>query len=290
MEICEDGTAGRYYVAMDDLPAGNIVLSAAPTAAVLSDSQLKTHCSCCFKPCPEEKSECKACKMVRFCDECRGGRPREVALHDGEECAGIASLFASKDLKVEESRTLRLFMRLLLLRARQGNDEEDGDEEEDQEDEDRMPRFGDLEELCCNVEDMPEARLAFFHTIVKQAKFILSSSARIGMDEGVKLLARVYCNAHEILNPDGSDVDLGFGIFVPACLFNHSCDPNCVWFVNNDGDLTVRTLKPVSAGEALTITYWDLHEVTAVRRRRLEEEFHFRCLCSRCSHPNPPEV
>ena len=58
------------------------------------------------------------------------------------------------------------------------------------------------------------------------------------MDEGVNLLASVYCNAHEILNPDGSDVDLGFGIFVRACLFNHSCDPNCVWFVGQEPPAT----------------------------------------------------
>lgn len=76
---------------------------------------------------------------------------------------------------------------------------------------------------------------------------------------------------------DGSDVDLGFGVFVKACLFNHSCDPNCLWFVGNDGSLTIRTVRRVAAGEVLSIAYWDLHEGTALRRAKLSEEFHFLC-------------
>ena len=170
MEIREDPVAGRYYVAAQDLPAGSIVLSARPTAAALSDSQLKTHCSCCFQPCSDD-GECDGCRAVRFCKDCRDGRVEEVALHSPAECECLKTLFSTADLKVEESRTLRLFMRLLLLRAFPSYVEPVAEvvvaaEEEEEED---FPRFRDLEELCCNSEDMPESRLTFFHNIVKQA-------------------------------------------------------------------------------------------------------------------------
>ena len=168
MEIQEDPVAGRYYVAAQDLPAGSIVLSARPTAAALSDSQLKTHCSCCFQPCSDD-GECDGCRAVRFCKDCRDGRVEEVALHSPAECECLKTLFSTADLKVEESRTLRLFIRLLLLRAESRDDADDEDEEEEEEEEEDFPRFRDLEELCCNSEDMPESRLTFFHNIVKQA-------------------------------------------------------------------------------------------------------------------------
>ena len=45
----EDGM-GRYFVAKQALSAGQVVLQAKPTAAVLSDAFLASHCSGCFHP------------------------------------------------------------------------------------------------------------------------------------------------------------------------------------------------------------------------------------------------
>lgn len=137
LEVREDIGMGRYFVAAKPLSAGQLVLQAAPTAAALSDAFLDSHCSGCFRPTQAEA--CACCRKMRFCDTCtRSGVQHHgvphVQLH-AIECEGISSLFSDTKessqkyyrffnfgdgdggWKVYESRTVRLFMRLLVLRA-----------------------------------------------------------------------------------------------------------------------------------------------------------------------------
>jgi hypothetical protein len=63
--------------------------------------------------------------------------------------------------------------------------------------------------LCDNTSEMPETLLQTFANIAKQTRFLLPAACRVSVEEGVELVARIYCNAHELLNPDGSDLDMG---------------------------------------------------------------------------------
>lgn len=71
---------------------------------------------------------------------------------------------------------------------------------------------------------------------------------------------------------------------------NHSCAPNCTCITLNRGDAerAFVTLRPVVAGEELTLSYLpSAMEVmgTVVRRRHLWLSRGFLCRCDRCSQP-----
>jgi hypothetical protein len=80
--------------------------------------------------------------------------------------------------------------------------------------------------------------------------------------------------------------DYGAGLFEVACHMAHSCRPNCTWFTSQDGtEKIVRVLRPIKAGEALTVDYlgkeFNTKPVEA-RRWRLLSTKNFLCKCERC--------
>ena len=50
-------------------------------------------------------------------------------------------------------------------------------------------------------------------------------------------------------------------------------------------DMQVRAIRPVAAGEQLTVAYINLMEPRSIRARLLMESKHFSCACERCSAP-----
>eukprot|EP00931_Biecheleriopsis_adriatica_P093817 TRINITY_DN67538_c0_g1_i1.p1 TRINITY_DN67538_c0_g1~~TRINITY_DN67538_c0_g1_i1.p1 ORF type:complete len:501 (+),score=131.08 TRINITY_DN67538_c0_g1_i1:25-1527(+) len=71
-------------------------------------------------------------------------------------------------------------------------------------------------------------------------------------------------------------------VFPTLARANHSCAPNCL----ADGDLgTLRAMRPVAAGEELTVSYLDdaaLLMAREARRKELQEHWEFHCACKRC--------
>lgn len=87
-------------------------------------------------------------------------------------------------------------------------------------------------------------------------------------------------------------VTAGKGLYVVAALLNHSCDPNCFLSVLHNPQgcssrVVVRAIRPIAAGEELTIAYdaavtkYKLHSVS-LRRRALCERYGFTCRCRLC--------
>ena len=65
----------------------------------------------------------------------------------------------------------------------------------------------------------------------------------------------------------------------------HSCAPSCrVEFAGvADGSIiSLRTLREVREGEALSISYVEMEWPTAERRAVLELQYGFQCVCERC--------
>ena len=69
-----------------------------------------------------------------------------------------------------------------------------------------------------------------------------------------------------------------------AALLNHSCEPNCWADTNAQAfpTLSLRTWRPVKAGEMLTITYVDGTLPVDGRQERLRSQYLFTCACSLC--------
>lgn len=108
--------------------------------------------------------------------------------------------------------------------------------------------------------------------------------ARIGAtpDDLAEACARVDANAFALGAATDPSERLGMAVAPRAALFNHSCAPNCL--VSNDGPVySVRALRPIEPGEALTVTYVGLYETRAARRAELLDDHLFVCGCGRCT-------
>ncbi|ELR05438.1 hypothetical protein GMDG_01733 [Pseudogymnoascus destructans 20631-21] len=89
-----------------------------------------------------------------------------------------------------------------------------------------------------------------------------------------KVLTNVMCINHQEGSP-GITLDL-VGSFV-----NHSCDPNAFVFFEGS-QLRMRSLKPINAGDEITLTYTELREGVLMRKRKLHRGYSFFCRCNRC--------
>eukprot|EP00747_Dinoflagellata_sp_TGD_P179204 gnl/TRDRNA2_/TRDRNA2_29629_c0_seq1.p1 gnl/TRDRNA2_/TRDRNA2_29629_c0~~gnl/TRDRNA2_/TRDRNA2_29629_c0_seq1.p1 ORF type:complete len:448 (-),score=72.32 gnl/TRDRNA2_/TRDRNA2_29629_c0_seq1:46-1353(-) len=74
-------------------------------------------------------------------------------------------------------------------------------------------------------------------------------------------------------------------LFGTICKANHSCAPNGAVTVLDEGPGKLVCLRPISAGEEITVTYLNPAELAApwkFRQSRLFASWEFRCQCSRC--------
>ncbi|XP_073783522.1 histone-lysine N-methyltransferase SMYD3 isoform X2 [Danio rerio] len=65
-------------------------------------------------------------------------------------------------------------------------------------------------------------------------------------------------------------------------LLNHDCQPNCIMMFEGKR-LTLRAVRVIRSAEELTISYTDILAPSKDRRSQLQEQYHFRCECKRCS-------
>lgn len=72
-------------------------------------------------------------------------------------------------------------------------------------------------------------------------------------------------------------------------LINHSCDPNCV-AVFDGLRCAIRSIRPIAAGEEITIPYIEIGDETSVRQKELKDAFFFKCNCSRCEAQLPGKL
>jgi hypothetical protein len=78
------------------------------------------------------------------------------------------------------------------------------------------------------------------------------------------------------------------GIFVLACRLNHSCKPNARYFWRQDlGRELVFAIRPIAAGEEVTVQYTQGYLPRAERRLVLRAGFNFMCACVACVHASP---
>lgn len=79
------------------------------------------------------------------------------------------------------------------------------------------------------------------------------------------------------------------GVYPTICLINHSCFPNShnSWNTNAEHE-TIHAIRPIKAGEEITISY-DRGGPSTGRKAFLKEAFGFNCNCSGCSLP-PAEL
>lgn len=78
---------------------------------------------------------------------------------------------------------------------------------------------------------------------------------------------------------------------VLSSMMEHSCSPSAMVTVGAEGGgslLSLRTLRAVSEGEALSVSYVVAYQPTAARRQQLRLQHGFSCGCARCA--SEPEL
>ena len=108
-----------------------------------------------------------------------------------------------------------------------------------------------------------------------------SSSAPPAVGLAAELLATIAVNAHTVC--DEELAELGIGIYPLAALTNHDCDPSAAQTFGAGAELTLRALRALAPGDAVTIGYIDLAATTAARRKALRDSYLFECRCARCA-------
>ena len=74
---------------------------------------------------------------------------------------------------------------------------------------------------------------------------------------------------------------IGIAIFVPTSFFPHSCEPNLFLSVVGRKQ-EVRVLRPVPAGQQLTVAYVPYDCSFEIRRQNLLSRYSLTCKCPRC--------
>ena len=91
-------------------------------------------------------------------------------------------------------------------------------------------------------------------------------------------------NAHTITS--FSQSPLGIAIDTTLAILNHSCVPNTT-VIYSGLRLDLRSIQRINKGEELTISYIDISDFTAYRKRELRQRYYFDCHCLRCQTPDP---
>jgi hypothetical protein len=100
-------------------------------------------------------------------------------------------------------------------------------------------------------------------------------------EQCVDVICTLVCNLFTIA--DDFQNEAGVGCYPYAAMLNHSCEPNCVQRFDAEAGIVIRTVRDVSVGEELCISYTDTGMPTWYRQQELLQSYHFHCQCARCS-------
>lgn len=90
-------------------------------------------------------------------------------------------------------------------------------------------------------------------------------------------------SASSAFNSSPVPISTGLGFFEKASKFQHSCIPSCVYYMNEEHKLCIRSAYNIPENANLTISYTlDLYQPTFKRKSIMNSPKVFACMCSRC--------
>ncbi|KAJ0002217.1 hypothetical protein NQD34_002013 [Periophthalmus magnuspinnatus] len=258
---------GNGLRATASIRRGELVYSADPLAACVSLKQSKNTCHHCFSR-HETLLRCSQCKMAHYCNiTCQ---KQAWPVHKSE-CKCLRSI-----LPRIPTDSVRLAARIIfaLCTTSKGSSEE----------------LYSLEEHESHLSSMSEQKKEGLSQLASMLQLYLqqelptldqaSSSLPPSCRDPLCLMGKVICNCFTI--SDGELQEIGVGLYPSLSLLNHDCGPNCV-MVFEGTKLHLRAVKDIKSSDELTVSYIDSLELVDVRRKQLEEQYHFTCTCHRCN-------
>ncbi|XP_072320858.1 histone-lysine N-methyltransferase SMYD3 [Eucyclogobius newberryi] len=258
---------GHGLRATAGISRGALVVSAEPLAACVSLKHTQHACHHCFSR-HKTLLRCSQCKMTRYCNmTCQ---KKAWPVHKSE-CKCLKRI-----LPRIPTDSVRLAARIIFAScvSTKGNSEE----------------LYTLEEHESHLSSISEQKKEGLSQLASMLQLYLqqevpaldqvASSLPPFCQDPLCLMGKVTCNCFTI--SDGELQEIGVGLYPSLSLLNHDCGPNCV-MVFEGTKLNLRAVKDIKPGDELTVSYIDSLELTEVRRKQLEEQYHFTCSCQRCN-------
>ena len=263
VERVAGGGGQRRLVAAQRIARGQVSLVEEPYAAVLCGAHVQQRCDRTFEPnssgaalavCPQGRVTRYSSRAAQRAAQREGyGRPEAVALRS---CATTALPPAS----------VRLAARILWRANAEGTG--------------AIAREPSLPPAVALLHHHACADVAAAAAIASAAHAVLAlytsgfgaaeaaaraaatddaSAARRGAELrlAVRLLARLASNAHTVTAARETDASIGLALYLTAAMVNHSCSPNSVQLFRGRS-IVLRAVRPIEAGEEITISYCDL--------------------------------
>jgi len=274
---------GRFLLASDDMKAGDPVISSFPYCYAVCDDVKESVCQYCFEEILEEESgtkpelpiRCPGCHQVWYCsDKCKKMDEDQHRY----ECKTMDAFFNNIDWDDPGNRTeIRLFCRTLSRRNLEV-------------DKVKLPEnhyylshnpvnFEDFMKLISS-RDQEQSLLTSLLEIVQYIKGLDSWLSGLEDDLLLDVVLKTRNNMFNIFK--SSTVSLGWGVYIEASLFNHSCQPNvCLFRKHVTPEFYFVALHDIPKGCEINVTYLGYGELEA-RQTHLKEHYFFDCDCIRC--------
>ena len=310
----EADSVGRRAIARVELSPGTLIIREQASPAVLHRAFQHKLCASCYdtlydgsdgavgsqQPQQVKVRGCRACECVMYCSvECM---MRHSDVHR-DECKVLRELDRLSDESRVNVDLLRAALAYCVMRRGAGSDE--AEEEQEQEGEatetkeqrttaaadglradDFRPDWQDVDELVDNLDAVAAVDLQRMQAAASLLLSLLPPRLHLPAASLVSFMSRVNNNSHAMsaasASVSSSSPHVGFGLFPLCSILNHSCYPNCL-YTSHGQQLVMRVIRPVRAGEELTVNYIGLYASLLQRRRELRESKKFTCECRRCA-------
>lgn len=232
--------------------------------------------SLCLSSCKLQR--CSRCKVKFYCSKTCQSEDWSSG-HKLGECAVYAKDLSKFNGRLINLDTPRLLLRLSLLLTKRPDQ---GIKAKGTNLNDGSPRS--YNSLMDHKENLlkDKNRIEIYEEMV-----YLFTTLDIFMDPDLILsgFGRLLINGFTILDPTFTEI--GYGLFIGASQFDHSCKPNGVP-VFDGTNLQIRAMTDIDTStEPLLITYLDITMSTQKRKETLTNKYYFNCACDRCLHgPN----
>jgi hypothetical protein len=277
---------GTVLVSNLDFSVSSVVFTDSPEVTVLYSDHVSSHCNACYAPLTGSSAHaCKSCSSYSLCEACNN--PSRVRWHDAGECKEFGMVPAG--LRKGDTDYLRWFLRYFDL-LRRGPYEWKTDAAAEAAAAAAAATAQPRKLFPCPFANLVSLSPQHSPANIAWSKqfaslFSAHCSPPITTSEIETMLLRLRVN--DLGYPYSATHTLGWSLSSQVCLMNHSCKPTCAVTCGANGVLEVKALRPIKAGDELTISYIDLTqgEFKSVvnRRAALSDKYLFSCQCERCA-------
>ncbi|CAI9738471.1 Hypothetical predicted protein [Octopus vulgaris] len=253
---------------MKPVAPGEVIYRESPYVHVVSDKELKNHCSSCFKSASSLK-HCSRCKLLRYCNS--SCQKADWSIHK-QECPFFIDV-------VPEvlSESIRMLLRIIIRY-------QNGDHTKMISTDPYWKRS--FSDLMSHLERMQQDELRckqFAHVLSILSKVLEGSEVLPPVPQLWEFFGKMVINSYSIHDELHENV-IGSGVYLGASYLDHQCCPNAI--VSFSGTkLAIRALEPITQPlpNQVFISYIQNDAPSWERREELLQRYYFRCLCSMCT-------